>query len=242
MDENQPFAPIMPNAPFCAVGDIHGRADLLEGMLARIAPLLDYHTVFVGDMVDRGPQSAAVLRRVHALTEQSPDQFTALMGNHEALLLAFLDSPETVGADWFRFGGLQTLASFGVSISGSVRSLDVIIEARDALRASMGPALVAWLAARPRSWNSGNMHVVHAGADPCVSMTEQADDHLIWGHRDFALRSRGDEQWVIHGHTIVDYPVQYGGRVAIDTGAYATGRLAGAQVCEGEIDLFEVIV
>lgn len=221
------FPATAPDSPFYAVGDIHGRADLLRGFLNR-AP--NHPVICVGDYVDRGENSAEVLRLLHARAD-----VTCLSGNHEEMMLDFLKHPDRSGSRWLRYGGLQTLASFGVAGVTDSSGPDEMTKARDQLQAVMGADLVAWMRAMPTAWQSGNVTVVHAGADPRCSIQVQKTKTLHWGHPDFAKVRRTDGVWVIHGHTIVDEPTAARGRISIDTGAYATGRLTTVLVEPGKI-------
>jgi serine/threonine protein phosphatase 1 len=224
---SRPPSRIRPEAPFWALGDIHGCSDLLNQLLRQMN---NDPVIFVGDLVDRGPNSREVLRRVFDLCSGNAEKFVSLMGNHEKLLLDFLNDPERVGPSWVRIGGLQTLASFGIPLSGTAPSETACRDARDALMEQLGEPMTDWLAALPFAWSSGNIHVVHAGADPSIPMAEQDPRHLTWGHRDFERVDRTDGQWVVHGHVIVPKPTKAHGRIAIDTGAYATGVLTAAHV------------
>jgi serine/threonine protein phosphatase 1 len=219
--------------PIVAVGDIHGRIDLLQRMVVRIrdtAP--DATPVFVGDYVDRGEESAAVVGRLMQLSDEGA---VCLMGNHEQMLLDYLDDPEGRGGLWLRNGGLQTLASFGVGgISANTRGLE-LARARDELVVRMGPSMIDWLRARPLWWKSGTVAIVHAGADPSLPVDIQDRRNLLWGHKDFQRKSRADGLWIVHGHTIVPEASVEGGRIAIDTGAYATGILSGVMLAGSEI-------
>lgn len=221
-----------PERPFIAVGDIHGRVDLLEQFLD-LAPA--HPVVCVGDYVDRGDHSAEVLRR---LFERS--DITCLSGNHEEMMLKFVENPEQAGPRWLRYGGLQTLASFGIAGVTDSSSGKALTDARDALRGAMGDALIGWMQGLATHWQSGNVAVVHAGADPARTIKEQKTQALHWGHPDFARRERKDGIWIVHGHTIVDEPVAENGRIAIDTGAYATGTLTAALIEPGHVS-FEAI-
>ncbi len=226
--------PIAPGQPFLAIGDIHGRADLLE-RLERIileqSPGLP--AVFVGDYIDRGDHSAQVLELLMSSSEDGPQPVFCLRGNHEAMCLKFLDNPTEAGPRWLRYGGLQTLASYGVKVSVSDDS--GLRRIRDDLALAMGDKVIDWLRERPAIWSSGNVHVTHAGADPSVSMDAQQRKNLVWGHKDFEHKPRTDGQWVVHGHVIVDAPFAMKGRIAIDTGAYVTGRLTAAVIGDGSV-------
>ncbi|WP_299734072.1 metallophosphoesterase [uncultured Tateyamaria sp.] len=226
------FPATAPESPFIALGDIHGRVDLLEQFLD-LDPA--YPVICVGDYVDRGEDSAAVLR---LLAER--DDIICLSGNHEEMMRRFLKTPTEAGSRWLRYGGLQTLASFGVSGVTGTSGPEALEEARDQLQEAMGPDLVAWLSDLPTRWQSGNVAVVHAGADPARSIDDQDVQTLHWGHRDFARTQRSDGVWVVHGHTIVDAPSAANGRIAIDTGAYATGNLTAVLV-EADKTTFETI-
>jgi len=221
-----PDTPIAPAGPFQVVGDIHGRLDLLHLILDASDP--DLPLICVGDYVDRGEDSAGVLR---LLTEAS---HLCLMGNHEEMLLKFLDAPESGGAQWLRHGGLQTLASFGVAGVTTTSGPGALAAASDALRRAMGDELIAWLRGLPLWHLTGNVAVVHAGADPARPVDAQHNS-LLWGHPDFARTPRSDGLWVVHGHTVVDRPMTEGNRIAIDTGAFGTGRLTMAQISPGVV-------
>ncbi|MBT8154569.1 metallophosphoesterase [Epibacterium ulvae] len=216
-----------PAEPFYAIGDIHGcfeqLADLLR-QLKRGVPV-----VCLGDYVDRGPNSAAVLHLLQNLPE-----ITCLRGNHEEMLLRFLDDPAGSGQIWLRHGGLDTLASYGVAVGQDPH------EIRDDLLAAMGADTLQWLEALPRVFQSGNVVATHAGADPSRPIAAQDPVHLTWGHPQFLRRRRRDGHWVVHGHVIVPRPELHPGRIAVDTGAYATGSLSAALVLPDGVQFLTV--
>ena len=215
-------APLKPDAPFFVVADIHGRFDLLESALRRVTESKEaIPLVFVGDYVDRGPDSAAVLRHLFELQSANPNQITCLGGNHEEMLLGFLDDPIRFHRLWLRNGGDETLRSFGVKLPGADAEAE-ILAARDQFLKALGPDLHAWLRDLPLNWKSGNVWVTHAGADPAVDMDRQDRNALVWGHPEFRKRPRDDGQWVVHGHTIVPEVTTQEGRISIDTGAFMT--------------------
>lgn len=227
-------APLTPDASFLAIGDVHGRADKMHELLAICATKVgDAPTVFVGDYIDRGEQSAEVLRHLIGMDEAA--NVICLIGNHEEMLLNFLDDPQKNGPRWLRYGGLQTLASFNIAGISTGMTGSTLDKAATDLRAAMGDLMVDWLHGLPTYWQSGNVAVVHAAADPLLPVTSQSARTLRWGHPDFEDVVRSDGVWVMHGHTIVDTPQVILGRIAIDTGAYATGRLTAAHVTKGDV-------
>ena len=233
--------PLRPEGRLCVVGDIHGRSDLLEAMLGRIeadsAPRggID-RLVFLGDYIDRGDASAEVLRRLFQLSEDWGDNVVCLAGNHERLMLEFLDDPARAGRRWLRNGGLQTLASFGIGQLGETARGSALSAARDALRARLPSQMEPWLRSLPLSFCSGNLCAVHAALDPALPVSAQPDATLLWGCGAFRTVPRDDDLWVIHGHSIVEAPQVRGAVISVDTGAYATGRLTAAAISpEGEV-------
>jgi serine/threonine protein phosphatase 1 len=228
-------APIAPDRPFFAIGDIHGNYRPLERVLEMIdARSQGEPVITVGDYVDRGPDSARVLSWLQHLTQRYPADFICLKGNHEVMMLDFLDRPDDMGPRWLNHGGLQTLASYriGPPTGAGVRAL------RDALAEAMGDELIAWMRALPIFWQSGNVTVTHAGADPALPVDAQDADNMIWGHADFGTVPRDDGRWIVHGHRIVETPSAQYGIISIDTGSYATQRLTVAHVAPGRASFF----
>jgi len=217
-----PLAPPLPTEPVCLVGDLHGCSDLLRRFLAlRKVHFPQARIIFLGDMIDRGPDSAEVLRLVQ---EEVAQGAVALAGNHEAMFLSYLDQPGQ-GASWLKYGGFEMITSYGINPAGGDPQ-----DLRDRLRAAMGAETEAWLRALPLYWQSGNLVAVHAGMDPALPPAGQEVTVLQWGHRDFGRRLRPDGLWVAHGHNVVDQAFAHAGRIALDTGAYATGRLSFAVI------------
>ena len=214
--------------PVCVVGDVHGCCELLEALLARIADELpEAQVVTVGDYVDRGPDSRGVLDVLFRRRRE----VLCLRGNHEDMLLRFLDDPEANGRLWLRNGGVQTLASYGVDLAGGAGTGGLAPIASD-LRAAMGE-VEDWLRDLPLWWRTGGIFVSHAGGDPNRPPEDQDAHDLLWGHPDFGRTARRDALWAAHGHTIVDEPYAAGGHIATDTGAFFTGQLTAALIVPG---------
>ena len=231
-------APLVPDAPVFVIGDIHGCIRQLTSLQAQMqAHDPDAHQVYVGDYVDRGDHSADVLRR---LFEQRGDPGkTFLRGNHEDMMLSFLQDPVAKGPRFLRYGGLNTLGSFGIAGIPHKSDADTLTATADALYAALGTGLIHWLDTLPTQWQSGNLAVVHAAADPTLPMALQAGQTLKWGHPAFMTTPRQDGVWVAHGHTIVDDPSAEAGRIAVDTGAYATGRLTAAYITAQDLHFLQ---
>jgi serine/threonine protein phosphatase 1 len=235
-----------PDRPLYLIGDIHGRADLLQQLFDMIDadqaarghdhPL----AVFVGDYVDRGPDSRSVLdtlMRLDASLAADPaaeGEMLCLMGNHERMMLDFLDDPLEAGPRWLAHGGVQTLDSFGIGGVPEEAGDEVLRLARDALAEALSDGVEDWLRGLPLIAQCGNVAIVHAAADPGRAIDDQLAHTLLWGHPAFLEQRRADGLWVAHGHTIVPRPAAARGRIALDTGAWSSGRLTAAILAPGE--------
>ncbi|WP_417268632.1 metallophosphoesterase family protein [Celeribacter baekdonensis] len=231
--------PPTPEEALAIVGDIHGQLGCLDAMIDALtekAPSARW--VFVGDYVDRGEQSADVLERLRALEISRPNT-VFILGNHEEMMLSFLQDPEGAGNRWMRHGGLQTMASYGAFRLSEHNAPETLRQARDRLLELLPEGVEHWLQTRARLFQSGNVVVVHAGADPTKPMDEQKTQALRWGHSRFGQVPRQDGLWVVHGHTIVDKPKESNGVISIDTGAYATGRLTAVHMVEGNTEFLQ---
>jgi predicted MPP superfamily phosphohydrolase len=235
-------ARLAPEVPFFAVGDIHGCPDLLHRIIrAKDALAMGGEpVVFCGDYIDRGAGSAKVLTRLFDAQQTQPDQVICLMGNHERMMLDFIDDPAGRGAGWLRFGGLDTLASFGVSLRQQQTDAEVAVAIANALEAALPEGMLAWLRGLPLRWSSGNVHCVHAAMSPRRTAQDQREAVLLWGHPDFLKTARDDGQFVLHGHTIVPQAQLSGSRISIDTGAYRTGCLSAVRIASGHCRFFSV--
>ncbi len=229
--------------PVCILGDLHGMAASLERMFDLIDQQPDVgrvRLVVVGDMIDRGPDSATVLTRLRGLETIFADQVICLMGNHERMLLDFLANPARSGMRWLGAGGAEMLASFGLGgrFAGDTPANRFERIAED-LRAALPQDMEQWLQDLPLYWEEGGLAVTHAGADPAQPLNIQ-NTELIWGHRDFQKHSRRDGLWVAHGHVIVKEPYTKDGRIAVDTGAYRTGLLSAAWLDQSGLRFLQV--
>jgi serine/threonine protein phosphatase 1 len=216
-----------------AVGDIHGRLDLLEDLLRRIGEDAARHPadrerslIFLGDYIDRGPASRGVVDRL--VKDPLPGFVTVrLMGNHEEAMLAFLDG-QSDGLDWLSFGGLETLLSYEVPLKALPNSLQAATELRRALAARVPTSHVEMLRRCALSHAEGDYVFVHAGVRPGLPLDKQSAGDLLWIRDDFLrVRVPLPSHVVVHGHTIVDLPQDREHRINLDTGAFVSGRLTG---------------
>jgi serine/threonine protein phosphatase 1 len=220
--------PPVPDGLTYAVGDIHGRLDLLELAIAAIEADRKgtaATVVFLGDYIDRGPESAGVLNRLFCL-RGSGLEVVCLMGNHERMMLDFLDDPDGCGERWLDHGGSDTLTSFAVSRPVPSENGTLLQGMSDLLREALGSELEQWLRDLALSWRSGSLGCVHAFTDPARDWQSQTERVLLWGRPPSELSPRPDGMWVAHGHTIVPEAVARSGHIALDTGAYKTGVLS----------------
>lgn len=218
-----------------AVGDIHGRADLLAPLLARIDADLSTHPiaqpcqVFLGDYIDRGPHSRQVIDLLTARRRRQ--QMLFLRGNHEDFALEFLSDPTKL-SEWKQAGGMSTLLSYGVKIADRTDPAGER-EAAIAFRRALPPSHVHFLQSLILSFQCGDYFFAHAGARPGIPLRQQHQQDLLWIRDDFLLHEEDFGKVVVHGHTPVTTPDIRPNRINIDTGAYATSRLT-CLVLEGD--------
>ncbi len=230
-----------------AVGDVHGRLDLLERLTEQLAVETEADArdgksvvaVFLGDYIDRGPDSAGVIDHLIRFRGQAECRTVFLRGNHEDVLLSLLDGHED-STRWLEYGGVETLRSYGVSLRGELANPSV-----DKLRQAAARAIpaehVAFLRDTELRIAFGDYIFVHAGLRPDTPLDEQTDADMMW------FRDYDDEPpiWpgvVVHGHTVNPRPVRGRARIGIDTGAYATDALTALRLEAGRQDFIKVSI
>ena len=210
-----------------AVGDIHGRADLLAALFARIdddleaSPITKSIQVFIGDYIDRGPYSRDVIEMI--IARKRTHRVVCLKGNHEAYVSQIASDPAKL-AEWKQVGGINTLLSYG--LRPSTRSGP---EADRELAAAFHEAMPAnhhqFMQSLVLSFACGDFFFAHAGVRPGIPFDKQSQLDLLWIRDDFLLHEEDFGKVIVHGHTPTTEPDIRPNRINIDTGAYATGRL-----------------
>ncbi|MBB6253697.1 metallophosphoesterase family protein [Nitrospirillum iridis] len=225
-----------------AIGDIHGEVGLLRSLLSEIVTDWALHgraagvtpiLVYIGDYIDRGPDSRGV---IDLLLSNPLPEFRShwLLGNHEAALLDFLQDP-VGGAAWLDFGGLATLLSYGVRPLFSGSAAERARALRDDLAARLPPEHLAFLGSLERMVVYGDYAFVHAGVRPGRALADQALEDMLWIRAPFLESPRRHEKTVVHGHTIVPAVDRRPNRIAIDTGAYTSGLLSAIALQGGDV-------
>lgn len=211
-----------------AVGDVHGRLDLLDQLLAAIRsdhqrrPKAKALLIFLGDLIDRGPDSAGVIERLVTLG-CSDFRVITLAGNHEEVLLDVLSGNDHQFAGWLRFGGAEALRSYGLD-PDAVATLPPAEAARQ-IAGTMPVTHRRLLSELGDSFRFGDYLFVHAGIRPGIPLEQQSTTDLRWIREPFLSDTRDHGMTVVHGHTISERVEEAGSRIGIDTGAYQSGRL-----------------
>lgn len=224
-----------------AIGDIHGRRDLLDRLLSQIEAHSARHSpdrvrriVFLGDYVDRGPDSFGVIERLLAPPPEG-FAFTFLRGNHDQAMLDFLDADDPSPV-WLRHGGVSTLASYGVA------AIDRLPRAmRKDLDAKIPPSHVAFLRGLENYATDGDYCFVHAGIRRGPALAEQNPMDLMWIREPFLSDEAPYPFKIVHGHTIAEIPEIRPNRIGIDTGAYASGILTAVALWQHRMDFLQSV-
>ena len=218
-----------------AIGDIHGRLDLLDTLLQRIEAddsargPADRHIVFLGDLIDRGPDSAGVVERVRALCADDP-RVHCLMGNHEEILLRAIDGDDKALRLFCRIGGRETMISYGVTAEEYERlDYDEVVEK---LATLVPESHRAFLSTLEEMRVMGDYVFVHAGIRPGIPLADQKLAETRWIRDPFLDHRAPLEKMVVHGHTVAEEAEILPHRIGIDTGAYHSDRLT-ALMLEG---------
>lgn len=220
--------------PVYAVGDVHGCHDLYVDIEAKIldnAKAFDAPAtiILLGDVVDRGPQSAAMID--HLLRPLPGDtRRVCLMGNHEAMMLDFLAAPST-DADWLHLGGFETLASYGLTFDQRTLQRLPSRKLQQALAAHLPEQHIRFLRHLPLAIRAGPYLLAHAGASATAPLSAQPRQALLWGSEG---RVPPAGLTLIHGHYVTHAPDVRKTSIGIDTGAYATGRLTALRLSHGQ--------
>ena len=231
--DNEPAGP--PGYRAYVVGDVHGRLDLLEDILAKIHAELQHRPahktllVFVGDLVDRGPSSAQTIERLRTYRREGI-QTVFLLGNHEEVFLRILGGDTSLIASWLQFGGMQCLESYGcdpAELAGRSAAEIVAI-----VRSAVPPAHVEFLESFADSCRFGDYLFVHAGIRPGIPLEQQSQADMRWIRDPFLFDDTDHGFVVVHGHTISEEVVELPNRIGIDTGAYRTDILTALAVEE----------
>ena len=218
-----------------AIGDIHGRLDLLSELLARISsdialrPTVRPLYVFLGDYIDRGTSSRETIDRLieHGKTHES----VFLKGNHELIAIKCL-SDRGLFDQWLRLGGLETLVSYGVPAE-TLANGKQIAELQSAFHGALPQAHFRFFRDLKNSFECGDFFFAHAGVKPNVELSRQKENDLLWIRGEFLTSKDDFGKIVVHGHTPAREIEVGPNRINIDTGAFATGRLS-CLVLEGE--------
>jgi serine/threonine protein phosphatase 1 len=227
-------AAIPPGHRVYAVGDIHGRLDLLKTLWKKIradegSTSLHKTIIFLGDYVDRGPDSKGVIDFLLDVGRSETD-LVCLRGNHDQSVLDFVRDASHYRA-WRRFGAAATLSSYGV-VPPRFEDAAALEEARIDFISRCPVTHLQFLEALPFFHELGGYYFAHAGVRPGVSLEQQEPADLLWIREEFLFSNKEFGKTVVHGHSPTENPVRRINRIGIDTGAYATGRLTAA-VLEG---------
>jgi len=212
-----------------AIGDIHGRADLLSDLHDLIGVDLAKHAerrnvvVYIGDYVDRGMQSKEVIDLILADRLRNVET-VCLKGNHEALMLDFLADSRNF-ATWLENGGKATLYSYGVRIDDRLPPKERMESVREQLTRNLPPTHLEFLRSLQLSYVEGDYLFVHAGIRPRQPLDRQSENEILWIRDEFLSSSTDHGKVVVHGHSVASAPDVRSNRIGIDTGAFASGVL-----------------
>jgi serine/threonine protein phosphatase 1 len=237
--KSEPLPPDLPkNHRVYCIGDIHGRLDLLLAVHQKIAIDAAHFNgikilVYLGDYIDRGDQSRQVIDCL--LENNFPDfQKVFLLGNHEQVLLQFLLSKDaSIAHDWFRFGGLSTLASYGVNVRGIPTAKD-LARLHTEFAEKLPPTHLDFYQRLALKYEIGDYFFVHAGIKPKIKLHLQREEDMLWIREEFINSTLFHDKVIVHGHTVSAEPEHLPNRIGLDTGAYSSGKLTCAVFENGD--------
>jgi serine/threonine protein phosphatase 1 len=217
------------------VGDVHGRLDLLEQLLGLIEadvqrkPARKSLLVFLGDLIDRGPDSRGVIERLRTYRHDRLKPYF-LAGNHEEVLLRLLAGERGILSSWLKYGGAECLQSYGLDpmALGDLGERAALDQIKRVIPAEHG----RFISGFADTLSFGDYLFVHAGVRPRVNLSLQSQSDLRWIRSPFLEDDSDHGMIVVHGHTISPAVEERPNRIGIDTGAYRTGVLT-ALVLEG---------
>jgi serine/threonine protein phosphatase 1 len=236
------------DTPTIAIGDIHGRLDLLELIIDKIVDELANsgikpRLILLGDYIDRGLKSKEVIDFLsdfdnHPQRENFGDTIF-LKGNHERAILYFLEDHK-FGQSWCKYGGDTCLASYGVPAMARTNSDEYWLKIKTELTKNLPQNHYSFYKDLRNYFVAGDFLFVHAGVRPGIEIEKQSEEDLT-GIRDEFLNHKNPINFmVVHGHTIVSEPVVTRSRIGIDTGAYATGRLSAIYIKSDKYKIIQV--
>lgn len=237
---------VAPDSTVWAIGDIHGQDDLFDALAMAVEedaatdPSRHRMVVLLGDYIDRGLGAARVIDRIFRLRsalEEQGAELVMLKGNHEALLLNFIDHPET-GPAWMAVGGSETLLSYGIQ-PPLQHDLSSWTETSNRLLMEMPLEHLIFYEELPYHHQEGDYHFVHAGVRFGIALEEQAQEDMLWIRDSFLKDTRPFDKMIVHGHTPGADVYSDHRRICLDTGSYATGVLTALRLQGSDRELLQ---
>ena len=226
-----------------AVGDIHGRLDLLDELLLRVdadlarRPAAKPMFVFLGDYIDRGLRSRETIDRLIERSQMNECVF--LKGNHEQIAIKCLSDP-TLFHRWMRLGGIETLVSYGIAPDSPVTGKK-IAELQAAFHRALPQAHLRFFRDQQTSFVCGDFFFAHAGVRPRIELSRQAENDLLWIRDEFLSSNENFGKTIVHGHTPRHEIEVRPNRINIDTGAFATGRLTCLVIEQASLSVIDTL-
>jgi serine/threonine protein phosphatase 1 len=246
MIESSDFAALSGPEWAYAIGDIHGMGQLLKLLLIELSA--DYashkfttYIIFLGDFIDRGPESREIIQTLVEIESASKSLLRPvfLKGNHEQMLLDFIQDPAKHGEFWIKNGGDKTLSSYGVFCQNKPNAKQLIY-LRDELVSRMPDDHIKMLRSLKSSFVLGDYFFCHAGIRIGLALSQQTDEFLLWTRNQPNAENGPQEKIIVHGHQPVNEPLIAQFHINVDTGAFATGRLTALKLHGGSRSIISV--